>query len=679
MKGLIKVLATVSAVFAIISCLVIVAVADENEIVVEDQETIPPYVSDELLAICMSTPSDSVYGTYNTTNDHPWWCQGSDGEISHGEYVLDCYCVDHAITSSVSVHVYYTTEDLRATEVSDINARYDSRYPNATRIFDANGDYNCHSYAWYSQDVLSNNYWMDYPYPYYEETDLYEETSTPQVGDIVCYFNGNVIKHSGIIVALGDNANTYVVQSKWGAAGVYEHLANYCPYPTSYKYYQRVDHTHTFAKADYNSDWHKKYCTGCGVTIWEEHDHSTVVSKNSNGHTLSCACGDTVTKSHSYNYQTYSEHHHKKYCDCGYITYVAHNYEYTYVNDQIHTKTCTLCHASYQDAHYEEAYSVEDNGDGSHDITCICEGIFEEDASHVYNRYSDYNGVYHKVSCICGDYELEAHELSYEYEDGDGYHWEWCEICGYEDYPEHSYTTKSYYDLNHHKAYCDCGDYIISHHDNYTEVSHNNLYHTVKVDCCDSRTVTFIHHYDEYDSDSHTGDCSYCSYTATTDLSHVVPYSNIGGGKHSGKCNWCDYTHTEPHSYMYTCISYSSHQIECEGCDNYQVVADHTWDEYYDEEGDLITYCSGCQYIAGSSPLSLDMIEKLPLEIQSALDGATQNALLNATEEQTVSVVIRIDDEYGILYFNGRYYLLYTPIEPDAEVAPVTPSEESIS
>ena len=49
--------------------------------------------------------------------------------------------------------------------------------------------YNSHSYAWYSQNVETNQYWIDDPTNYYSSIK-YEEVTTPQVGDIICYYDG---------------------------------------------------------------------------------------------------------------------------------------------------------------------------------------------------------------------------------------------------------------------------------------------------------------------------------------------------------------------------------------------------------------------------------------------------------------------------------------------------------
>ena len=55
------------------------------------------------------------------------------------------------------------------------------------------------------------------------------------------------------------------------------------------------------------------------------------------------------------------------------------------------------------------------------------------------------------------------------------------------------------------------------------------------------------------------------------------------------------------------------------------------------------------------------------------------NASITNRNEHS-GIVIPIDEEYGILYLNGEYYLLYSPA-PDAELfpAPMIPGEGGIS
>ena len=114
-------------------------------------------------------------------------------------------------------------------------------YPNAVQVHSANPNYNCHSYAWYSQST-ENPYWINSPDIYYSEQDqsYVEVTDGPRPGDIICYYNmyGDNI-HSGIIndVIMDDELNdqgypeiSIMVKSKFGEYGVYIHSLIECPY-----------------------------------------------------------------------------------------------------------------------------------------------------------------------------------------------------------------------------------------------------------------------------------------------------------------------------------------------------------------------------------------------------------------------------------------------------------------
>ena len=119
-------------------------------------------------------------------------------------------------------------------------------------------DFNCHSYAWYSQNYLTNKRWIDYPDSYILDYS-YEEVTDVRPGDIYCYwayalmydennqpFYGYFISHSAIVVDFTDDfdlfdEDTYqyiTLISKWSYADVFEHAANYCYYFTSEYGYQ---------------------------------------------------------------------------------------------------------------------------------------------------------------------------------------------------------------------------------------------------------------------------------------------------------------------------------------------------------------------------------------------------------------------------------------------------------
>lgn len=121
-------------------------------------------------------------------------CDGTksyDGYLDFGEYIY--VNVENILTPNGNeVEVYEVLNDFSAEYISAYNNYYDSYFPNAIRLSTATARYNCHSYAWNSQNTSSNHYWMNYPCRYYDIDDKsYEAVDTPRIGDIICYFNDN--------------------------------------------------------------------------------------------------------------------------------------------------------------------------------------------------------------------------------------------------------------------------------------------------------------------------------------------------------------------------------------------------------------------------------------------------------------------------------------------------------
>ena len=162
------------------------------------------------------------------------------------------------------------------------NNKLDSDVPSATRLLPATPFFNCHSYAWYSQQD-SNQYWLENPSMFYSG-EGYIQTSSPKAGDIICYMSGNYNVHSGIIAEVlssssGNLGDKYIVESKWGAGGVYRHNGYECPYTsyqynlaTSIRFYTRTSHTHahTIHRNIDHLSFHESKCS-CGQIIRQSH------------------------------------------------------------------------------------------------------------------------------------------------------------------------------------------------------------------------------------------------------------------------------------------------------------------------------------------------------------------------------------------------------------------------
>ncbi len=136
--------------------------------------------------------------------------------------------------TSVAVTVH-TTEPLTAGEIVEYNKQTDTEYPAATRLRSATGKYNCHSYGWYSTSS-SNNRWMPNPSAYWTDGS-YSITTNPQVGYRMVWFRNGSVQHTGIVTTrlsgpplYNDYSSLVKVTSKWGKAGLFEHLGTYSPY-----------------------------------------------------------------------------------------------------------------------------------------------------------------------------------------------------------------------------------------------------------------------------------------------------------------------------------------------------------------------------------------------------------------------------------------------------------------
>lgn len=150
--------------------------------------------------------------------------------------------------SGSSIYTCTYLNDIPDSVKEDLNLRMASTYPTVELISQPTTNYNCHSYAWYSQNVSSNSIWLSYPNVYYGTLDSsYKRVYDPKVGDIICYFDLDEDSeyqnlHSGIIVGLSgetsngvcSDANRFIVQSKWGMNGMYAHKGDECPYTSTY-------------------------------------------------------------------------------------------------------------------------------------------------------------------------------------------------------------------------------------------------------------------------------------------------------------------------------------------------------------------------------------------------------------------------------------------------------------
>lgn len=121
------------------------------------------------------------------------------------------------------VEVYSDLEELSEYEKAQIDLHFKSSYPKALCKSSSTMKYNCHSYAWYSQDVKNNKYWMNSPEQYIKDKSYIEEAMQISNNKII-YISNNIITHSGIITQKDE------MISKWGRGPLMVHQNNDSPY-----------------------------------------------------------------------------------------------------------------------------------------------------------------------------------------------------------------------------------------------------------------------------------------------------------------------------------------------------------------------------------------------------------------------------------------------------------------
>lgn len=207
---------------------------------------------------------------------------------------------------------------------------YLSLFPNIEFLEYGTEHANCHSYSFYSQNLTTNNYWIEDPSDYYTDGS-YIEVLVPQQNDIICYFDTNespsitnhINIHSGIIQSVLNESATdifhisnLIICSKWGESALFRHRGNECIY----------------LNAGYNVDTIKFFRL---ATLHQVHNYGSYDYKyiNSSTHEAYCVCGAYQIQSHNFS-------------DSGTCIECAtanHNYVYTFLNNLQHKINCTHC------------------------------------------------------------------------------------------------------------------------------------------------------------------------------------------------------------------------------------------------------------------------------------------------------------------------------------------------
>ncbi len=382
-------------------------------------------------------------------NDDLWFDFDGDGKIDYYETVT---ATDTTMTTPNGnlVLVSNVTGELIQVYLDAFDSYSATSYPNAIMLDNSTAKYNCHSYAWYSQNIQTNSFWMNSPEAFYTNNGGYVEVSTPQVGDIICYFSdSNINLHSGIVSAVRTgtsnnvcgNADLVTVQSKWGLYGLYEHRGDQCPYvdqpngPAEYvKYYRPVNHTHNITHISSNTgrlaNHHELACYGCGIVVWEEHDFTNeYYSYTATTHEAECAiCGDVESVPHTFSSfgTSISPNRHTKPCPCGYS--IAEWHHFSSYNATMHTGACTDC-GEVPSGHWHSTGSTPHTPDQHLTECAYCD--LQRYESHVPYHITPVTDSDHDIECDeCGFTEQGPHDwYDVEFENGDVA--SMCLICHY--------------------------------------------------------------------------------------------------------------------------------------------------------------------------------------------------------------------------------------------------------
>lgn len=399
-----------------------------------------------------STNSRAVYGQQTTRSAYQ--------EIEHTtSYVYT--------PNGTSVLVKQYLVDYSAEQVERILEDYEKKSPYKDAEFLSNPTtaYNCHSYAWYSQNTSTNRNWMPYPTEYYIDHS-YEEVSVPRKGDIICYFDnkGTATEsddenlHSGIVESVntsqvnnicGKSSLVYVT-SKWGAEGLFYHRGDICPYVSTYnggadyvKFYRpRTDDSCNLSNS-MNTLSVAKTINGNG-TITEKYGMYELNVRNSNYYTIYIQSqyplnnrlynsnmgleSMTIVSSNlnTYRYVAYLSSgiyylrtalNNLSYSGTISVSLELHDHLYTYTqNGSNHTARCTTCNYTTTFSHvYDEHYCIHCNAYTS---------------AHDYDRnYEWVNNTTHSVECSCGAETTQGHAVSSD-AFNNGQRYATCLLCG---------------------------------------------------------------------------------------------------------------------------------------------------------------------------------------------------------------------------------------------------------
>lgn len=301
----------------------------------------------------------------------------------------------------------------------------DSSTMNVQRIQSATAYFNCHSYAWYSQNRSTNKMWIDYPDQYYDILDLsYIRVYNPQKNDIICYYDMNAEEgkrnlHSGIITEVFDveanssvyGTNKYLIESKWGYNGLYSHVGDQCPYmpnfggtTTEVRYYRpRTNATYSLTNPLTNTP--QMISTSYSVPV---------NSNNTNNYAM---------YELNVNYMKYYDFYLTSDYELDVRLYDAHMQQVT-INEVLNNYNVSI-HKSLSVGRYYLRVAYQDsNSSGTIALQIISEHTHNHGSPYVWQNYTQ-----HSATCSCGNTQIQPHIVAEgSFQNGEQY--ATCLLCG---------------------------------------------------------------------------------------------------------------------------------------------------------------------------------------------------------------------------------------------------------
>ena len=129
--------------------------------------------------------------------------QKIDAKASNGEiYGFPADIIYIQTPNGTEVEALQAQYDLTDEQKASKEAKYDYWADENIKLSGATLNYNCHSYAWYSQNVATNTCWIADPSSYWLDGSYIRIYENVQPGDIIVYLSSNDhVLHSGIVVA----------------------------------------------------------------------------------------------------------------------------------------------------------------------------------------------------------------------------------------------------------------------------------------------------------------------------------------------------------------------------------------------------------------------------------------------------------------------------------------------